>query len=113
MADLAETARRKERLIARCAAQRDALAGVLRDLERPIAVADRALAIARFFRAHPALVFVAAAILVAFRRRGALGLLGRGLAVWRAWRSISGWAGRMGMEFPRGRRRERAGDVAS
>jgi hypothetical protein len=113
MEHLVEIARHKERLIARCAAQRDAVAGVFRDLERPIAVADRALGIARFFRAHPILVFAAVAAIVALRRRGSMSLIARGLAAWRMWRGISTWAGRIGLDFPRGHRQERTGDVAS
>ena len=116
MEHLVEIVRRKGQLIARCAVQRDAVAGVFRDLERPIAVADRALAVAGFFREHPVLVFAAVAAIVALRRRGSgsLSLVARGLAAWRMWRGISAWARTMGMAFPRKHhRQESTGDVAS
>ena len=111
--DLVAIVRRREHLIARCAAQRNAVAGVFRDLERPIAVADRALAVVRFFRAHPLLVLAAVAVVVGLRRRGVLPLAARALTAWRMWRGFSTWAGSMGMHFPQGRRREKTGDVAS
>lgn len=92
MDELIETARRKERLIARCEAQRAGIAGSLRELRQPIAIADRLYSTALFLRAHPVLVAAAAAAVVALRRRNLLALAGRGLAVWRMWRLVSGWA---------------------
>jgi hypothetical protein len=90
---LLEIARRKERLSARAQAQRQALAGTVHDLRQPMAVADRALSIARFLRAHPvfvaAVVTAAVAALVAFRGRGLAGLAGRALSAWRLWRMVS------------------------
>lgn len=92
MDDLIEIARRKERLIARCAAQREGIAGAVRELRQPIAIADRVYSTALFLRAHPVLVVAAAAAVVALRRRNLLALAGRGLAVWRVWRVVSAWA---------------------
>ena len=110
--DLVTNAGRKEQLIARCAAQRRAIAGVFHDLERPIAIADRAVAVGRFLRAHPLLVVGAVAVLVAFRRRGVLALAARGLTAWRIWRGFSVWAERMGAVFPPARRQDKTGDIA-
>jgi hypothetical protein len=98
---LLDIARRKERLSARAQAQRQALAGAVHDLREPIGIADRALGIARFLRAHPVLVAAAvtAAVtaLVVFRGRGLAGLAGRALSAWRLWRVVSAWsAGRPG-----------------
>lgn len=88
---LIDIARRKERLIARAEAQRVALAGSIRELRGPIGVADRALEAARFLRAHPLLVGIGLAAVVAFRRRGLLSLASSGLAAWRVWRLLSAW----------------------
>jgi hypothetical protein len=91
---LIEIARRKERLSARAQAQRASIAGQVGALQGPIRFADRAVEIARFLRAHPAAVAVAAAALVALRGRGLTGLAGRALTAWRLWRTVSAWAAR-------------------
>jgi hypothetical protein len=94
---LAEIARRKERLIARGESQRAAIGTNLRQLQGPIGVVDRGLAVVRFLRAHPALVGVAVAAVVVLRGRGLLSMASRGLAVWRTWRALSAWsAGALG-----------------
>ena len=114
MQDLDDIVRRKQRLIERCAAQRAAIAGAFRELERPIAVADRVLKIVRFFRSHPVLIGAAiATIMVARGRTSLVGLLARGLSVWRLWRSIGTWARRFGVDFSRSRPRGNTGHVAS
>jgi hypothetical protein len=92
MDDPIEIARRKERLIARCAAQRESLAVAVRELRQPIAVLDRAWSAALFLRAHPVLVGAAVAAAVALRRRNLFALAMRGFALWRMWRRISSWA---------------------
>ena len=92
---LIEIARRRERLIARAGAQRAAIAGTYHELEAPAAIADRALGVARFLRAHPLLTAAGAAVAaVALRRPGVLLLAGRALAVWRLWRTVSVWSSR-------------------
>jgi hypothetical protein len=96
MDDSIEIARRKERLIARCAAQRGAIAEAFRDLEGPVKVVERALVVTRFLRAHPVVVALVVAGLVVFRRRSVLGVLTRGLAVWRMWRAVTPWLERVG-----------------
>ena len=107
MDDLIDIARRKERLIARCAAQRENIAVAFRELQKPITIADRALAAARFLLAHPVLVVAIVAAVVGFRRRNLLLVLAaRGLAIWRMWRAVAAWAGRMALNF---RRRHRLG----
>ena len=92
---LAEIARRKERLMARSEAQRAAIGASLRQLQGPIRIVDRGLDAARFLRAHPLLVVVAVATLVVFRGRGLLSLARRAFSVWRLWRSLSAWAARL------------------
>jgi glutathione S-transferase len=104
---LIDIARRKERLIARCAAQRETIAEAFRELRKPIAVADRALAAARFLGAHPVLVLAAVAGVVALRRRKVLSLVTSGLTAWRMWRAIAAWANGIGLDLLRGRRPEK------
>ena len=104
MDDPIEIARRRERLIARCAAQRDDIAGALRALRGPIAIADRICSAALYLRAHPALVIAAVAGLAVLGRRNLLSVATRGLAVWRVWRLASAWV-EEGMAFARRRGR--------
>jgi hypothetical protein len=101
MDDLHEIARRKERLIARCAAQRGTIAEAFRDLEGPVRVVERALSVTRFLRAHPVVVALVVAGLVVFRRRSVLGVLTRGVALWRMWRAVTPWLERIGPELRR------------
>ena len=92
---LAEIARRKERLIARAASHRSAIAECVRGLRGPVSVVDRGFGVVRFLRAHPVLAGAAAAMLVAFRGRGLLSLAGRAYSAWRVWRSLAAlWLGR-------------------
>jgi hypothetical protein len=105
MKDSSEIVRRKERLIARCEAQRNEIADVFHDLERPIALADRGLNIFRFLRAHPVLVSGAIALVVALSRRSTAGLVARALAGWRLWRGLSTMAGTVGAILARRRAR--------
>ena len=91
--ELLGIARRRELLSARAQAQRLAVAGHVAELSQPIAIADGALGVARFLRAHSLLVVVvaAAAALVALRGRGLAGLAGRFMTGWRLWRMVSPW----------------------
>jgi YqjK-like protein len=114
MRDLDDIIRRKQTLIARCEAQRLAIASAVRDLERPIAMADRVLAVAKFLRSHPILVGAAvAAFMFGRRRTSIIGLLARGVGAWRLWRSISIWARRLGIDLTQSRPRNSTGHVAS
>lgn len=105
MENTIELAHRKERLIARAAAQRETIADAFRALEKPVGVIDRAVAATRFLRAHPLLVAAVVAGVVALRRRSLVGLFTRGLAAWRIWRSLRTWSGRIGLAL-RNRARE-------
>ena len=84
---------------------------IVHDLERPIAVADRALVVARFLRAHPVLTGGAVAAAVALRRHGPAGLAARALLAWRTWQTFAKWSGRLGLPYSRWRRRGSAGDA--
>ncbi len=92
---LIELARRKERLIARAGVQRAAIAGTFRRWQKPIDVADRALAVVRFFREHPLLLATVVAAAAALRRRNLAGWIGRGYAAWRAFRAFSAWSSKL------------------
>ena len=81
---------RRERLLARSAAQRDELALLLAPLEGPLAVADRGIAVAQYARAHPGLVVIAAAIFVVLSPKRAFRWARRAFGVWRGYR----WAAR-------------------
>ena|SRR5687767_1329997 len=112
MKDREDIVRHKALLIERCEAQRYEIGAAVRRLQGPIAVADRALEVARFVRAHPVLMGAAVAAAVALRRHGPAGLAGRALLAWRTWRTFATWAGRFGLPFPGIRRGGRTGNVA-
>ena len=77
---------RRERLLARSAAQRDELALLLTPLKGPLAVADRGIAAAQYVRAHPGLVVIAAAIFVLLSPKRAFRWARRAFSVWRGYR---------------------------
>ena len=81
---------RRERLLARSAAQRDELALLLAPLRGPLAVADRGIAVAQYARAHPGLVVIAAAVFVLLSPKRAFRWARRAFTVWRGYR----WAAR-------------------
>ncbi|MGB7543076.1 MAG: YqjK family protein [Burkholderiales bacterium] len=90
-----ELAHRREALIAQCEAQRRQIAEVAQPLKSASHIADRALGIARYLRAHPLLVGVAfAAAMIASRGRllrwvgTALPIVGAGLRAGRALRKL-------------------------
>lgn len=92
---LIEIARRRERLIALAASQRAVIAGTFHEWRTPIGIVDRVLGVVRFLRAHPLLSAAAVIAAVAFRGGGLMTAVGRGLAVWRLWQSVSAWSARV------------------
>lgn len=92
---LIEIARRKERLIARTAAQRAEVGESFLQLRGPIGIVDRGLEIACFLRGHPLLVAAVVVAVVAFRRRGVVSFVGSLLTAWRLWKSVSVWPSRL------------------
>jgi len=86
---LIEIARRKQRLIARAGAQRGVIAKCFEDLHGPISIADKGMGVVRFLRAHPLIVGIAMAAITVFRGRRLVSVAGRGLTLWRFWRSLS------------------------
>jgi hypothetical protein len=91
---LNEFARHKERLITRIEQQRGTLSGEWHTWEKPAALVDRGIAVVRFFKSHPLLITAGLALVVALRLHKFKGWLGRGLMLWRFWRSASTWLGR-------------------
>ncbi len=87
---IAQIHARRERLVARAAAQRDELALLLAPLRSPLAVADRGIVVAQYVRAYPGLVAIAAAVFVVLSPKRALRWARRAFAVWRGAR----WAAR-------------------
>jgi hypothetical protein len=87
---IAQIHARRERLLARSAAQRDEMALLLAPFKGPLAVADRGIAVAQYVRAHPGLVAIAAAVVVVVSPKRAFRWARRGFAVWRSYR----WAAR-------------------
>ena len=87
---MATLERRRELLTALCAAQRDELAYFVRRFEKPISIADRGIAVVRYFRSRPLAVGALAALLAASRGRGLMKWAQRGVFVWRAWRAFAG-----------------------
>ena len=61
---LAQIHARRERLLAKAAAQRDEVALLLAPWQAPLAVADKGLTVAAYLREHPSIVIVAVAALV-------------------------------------------------
>ena len=80
--------RERERLLARCDAQRTELTIITRQWEGPLQVADRALAGINYLRSHPVIVGILAALLVVIQRRGLWGWVRRGFMLWRAYRAL-------------------------
>ena len=83
---LAEIRARRERLVARSAAQRDEVALLLSPWRGPLQVADRGLVAVDYVRAHPSIVVVAAAALVILAPRRAFRWAKRAFALWRGYR---------------------------
>jgi hypothetical protein len=84
---------RRQRLIARAAEQRAALAASGTALLPPARLADRLLSLTRVAQAHPAWTVAAAAVggVLIIRRRRAARWLGRVWMAWRAWQAARVW----------------------
>ncbi len=80
--------RQRERLLARCNAQRGEIAALVGQLAGPIAIADRAIAGINYLRQHPVILGVLVAVLAIVQRRGWWGWAQRGFVLWRAYRAF-------------------------
>ena len=85
---MTEVMRRRERLLANCDAQRDALGLAVDGLGTPISVADRVLDAARFLRRHPVALAAIVAVTVAVERRALWSWARRAFIVWRTYRAF-------------------------
>ncbi len=83
-----EVMRERERLLARCNAQRGEIAALVGQLEGPLAIADRAIAGINYLRQHPLILGVLVAVLAIVQRRGWWGWAQRGVVLWRAYRAF-------------------------
>lgn len=79
---------KRERLLARCAAQRDELAALTQRLDGPLKVADRGIAGVQYLREHPLLLGALVAVGTLAQRRGLLKWAQRGFVAWRAYRAF-------------------------
>jgi len=84
----------RERLLNRVAGQRDSVALAFAGLARPIALIDRVAGAGRVLRAHPAVVAALVAGVVVLRARTVIGMIGRGVGLWRLFRQVRTLVGR-------------------
>lgn len=80
-----EVMQRRGELLARISSQREQLSEIGTRWERPLALADRGLAVVRFLRSRPVPVAGVAALFI-IRRRGVMGLARSGLLMWKGYR---------------------------
>jgi hypothetical protein len=87
---LGAVAQRKADLIARAAAQREAIAGELTAWQSRTRLIDRGMSLLRTVKAHPVLAGVAVAVLLFSRRASLMRWTGRLVMLWRGWRMLQG-----------------------
>lgn len=80
---LTEVLLRRERLLARVARQRENVALAFEGLAGPIALIDRLIRAGRVLRAHPVAVVALLAGVFVLRARTVVGMIGRGIGIWR------------------------------
>ena len=73
----------RERLLARTDRQRLALGGAYSGLRKPAALIDRAVDCGRFMRSHPTALAAIAGSIIVLRARGLVGIVTRGIGMWR------------------------------
>jgi hypothetical protein len=83
---LAQVHTRRERLVAKAAAQRDEMALLLEPWHRPLAVADRGVTVALYLRERPGIVLMAVAALVVLAPKRAFRWARRAYGLWRGYR---------------------------
>ena len=83
-----ELVERRNMLLARIATQREDLAEISLQLQRPISLVDKGVAVARFLRFHPAL-FAGLAAFLLIRRRSVAGLAWIGWSAWKVFRDVA------------------------
>ena len=83
-----EIMRERERLLARCAAQRTELTLLARQWADPLTLADRVVAGINYLRQHPVALGAIVALLAVIQRRGLWSWARRGFALWRAYHAL-------------------------
>ncbi|HSD42684.1 MAG TPA: YqjK-like family protein [Burkholderiales bacterium] len=83
---LAQIQARRERLIAKAAAQREEVALLLAPWQAPLAIADKGVAVVAYVRGHPEIVLVAVAAFVVLSPKRAFRWARRAFAAWRGYR---------------------------
>jgi hypothetical protein len=83
---------RQQHLISHSDAAREALAYELAQWERPRRIIDKAFAMVMYVRAHPVLLAIGVAAVVAIQRRGAWGWVRRAVGLWRLLRTVRSFA---------------------
>jgi len=86
-----ELARRKERLIAQAQRDRESIAALGTRLERPFALADKAVEAGHYLKAHPWIAVATAASAGIMGRRRLWRAAGWGWTLFRTWRVVSPW----------------------
>jgi hypothetical protein len=79
----------RSKLLARIAMQRGQMAEIEAHLRAPLAVADRGMAVVRYFRFHPLLVAGLMAIILIRPRSSAAGLMWGAWRVWKSYREFT------------------------
>lgn len=85
---IAQLEARRSVLIARAAEQRVVLAGAAEPWRRPLAIADRGVAMVRFFKRYPAFLAAACVVLLVLKPGPTFRWGRRGYFAWRAWRAF-------------------------
>lgn len=78
----------RERILQRVVRQRESVVVAFSGLTGPIALIDRLVGAGRVLRAHPAAVGLIVAGVLVLRARTVIGLIGRGVGLWRLLTSI-------------------------
>ena len=76
---------KRERLLARCSAQRDDLAAIAQQWQGPLQVADRVVAAVQYLRRHPLVLGAAVAMAAVIERRHLWKWGQRGFVAWRTY----------------------------
>lgn len=83
-----EIMRERERLLARCDAQRSEIAALVPQWEGTLRIADRVVAGVSYLRHHPAVLGILVAALAIVQRRGWWRWVQRGFMLWRGYRAF-------------------------
>jgi len=85
---VAQLEHRRSVLIAQAAEQRVVLADAAEPWRRPLAIADRGVAMLRFFKRYPAFLAAASVVVLLLKPGPTFRWARRGYLAWRAWRAF-------------------------